>query len=285
MRLTCPNCAAEYEVDAALIPDEGRDVQCSNCGKTWFELPPTAEAEPPTPVIAAPVADSLANDAGDEADQSEWDEPQSSQPQEETAPAPEPPAEPQGAPEARQISEPVTPAAPKRREVDPRALDILKEEADRELATRRKEREGVEVQSEFDLTERSGGAEPSRALRARMARLRGESDPRPQSQPPQVSQQSQRMGYARPERELLPDIEEINSSLRPPDAEAEAAADARRADFRRGFGMMLGLAAFLVAIYIAAPAIARTLPGLQPMMVAYLDAANGFRDFVDGVLR
>lgn len=45
MRLVCPNCDAEYEVDASVIPDGGRDVQCSNCGHAWFQLPPELEAE------------------------------------------------------------------------------------------------------------------------------------------------------------------------------------------------------------------------------------------------
>ena len=39
MRLICPNCGAQYEVDDSLVPDEGRDVQCSNCGHGWFQLP------------------------------------------------------------------------------------------------------------------------------------------------------------------------------------------------------------------------------------------------------
>ena len=43
MRLICPNCDAEYEVDDAAIPDTGRDVQCSNCGHAWFQLPPEIE--------------------------------------------------------------------------------------------------------------------------------------------------------------------------------------------------------------------------------------------------
>lgn len=59
MRLVCPNCDAEYEVDASVIPDGGRDVQCSNCGHAWFQLSPEIEAsiaaeealyEPPPPV-------------------------------------------------------------------------------------------------------------------------------------------------------------------------------------------------------------------------------------------
>ena len=36
MRMICPNCGAQYEVDDNVIPDNGRDVQCSNCGHTWF---------------------------------------------------------------------------------------------------------------------------------------------------------------------------------------------------------------------------------------------------------
>jgi predicted Zn finger-like uncharacterized protein len=51
MRLTCPNCGAQYAVDPSVIPDEGRDVQCSSCGHTWFQMLPAAEgadtAEPP----------------------------------------------------------------------------------------------------------------------------------------------------------------------------------------------------------------------------------------------
>lgn len=40
MRLTCPNCDAQYEVPADVIPTAGRDVQCSNCGKSWYQYHP-----------------------------------------------------------------------------------------------------------------------------------------------------------------------------------------------------------------------------------------------------
>jgi len=45
MRLICPNCDAEYEVDASAIPDTGRDVQCSNCGHAWFQLSTRVEED------------------------------------------------------------------------------------------------------------------------------------------------------------------------------------------------------------------------------------------------
>ena len=36
MLIKCPNCNAKYEVPNDIIPATGRDVQCSNCSKTWF---------------------------------------------------------------------------------------------------------------------------------------------------------------------------------------------------------------------------------------------------------
>ncbi len=46
MRLTCPNCGAQYEVPDEVIPEIGRDVQCSNCGDTWFQNHPDHTPEP-----------------------------------------------------------------------------------------------------------------------------------------------------------------------------------------------------------------------------------------------
>ena len=36
MLIKCPNCNAQYEVPDDIIPAAGRDVQCSSCSKTWF---------------------------------------------------------------------------------------------------------------------------------------------------------------------------------------------------------------------------------------------------------
>lgn len=69
MRLTCPKCAAQYEVPEAAIPAAGREVQCSACDAVWFQkhpgpVPPapvdtagptaTAEDPPPGPESALP---------------------------------------------------------------------------------------------------------------------------------------------------------------------------------------------------------------------------------------
>ncbi|MFV0359879.1 zinc-ribbon domain-containing protein [Tropicimonas sp.] len=39
MRLICPNCGARYAVDPGVIPETGREVQCSSCRKIWYFRP------------------------------------------------------------------------------------------------------------------------------------------------------------------------------------------------------------------------------------------------------
>ena len=62
MRITCPNCQAQYDIDPAMIPAEGRDVQCSSCAHTWLELGPHAPQESvPETGEAEPTQDAMAN--------------------------------------------------------------------------------------------------------------------------------------------------------------------------------------------------------------------------------
>lgn len=39
MRLICPSCSSEYEVDAAAMGERGRMVRCASCGAEWFQNP------------------------------------------------------------------------------------------------------------------------------------------------------------------------------------------------------------------------------------------------------
>ena len=36
MIITCPSCDKKFNVDATLIPNEGRTLQCSFCKKKWY---------------------------------------------------------------------------------------------------------------------------------------------------------------------------------------------------------------------------------------------------------
>lgn len=61
MRLICPNCGAQYEVPESVIPESGRDVQCSSCGTTWFQHHPLN-------------ADAAEDEAGFDEIEPEWDD-------------------------------------------------------------------------------------------------------------------------------------------------------------------------------------------------------------------
>ncbi|OOY19244.1 hypothetical protein BMI86_15570 [Thioclava sp. DLFJ5-1] len=68
MRLVCPNCGAQYEVDDAVIPDGGRDVQCSNCGHGWFQPSKDMLSAEPDTTTAAPPPEGWDLDAETEAE-------------------------------------------------------------------------------------------------------------------------------------------------------------------------------------------------------------------------
>ncbi|WP_303729877.1 zinc-ribbon domain-containing protein [Paracoccus solventivorans] len=63
MRLICPRCGAQYEIDAAAIPAAGREVECSACDHVWRAWPVSEPAEPfdPTarPRLSRPLSESV----------------------------------------------------------------------------------------------------------------------------------------------------------------------------------------------------------------------------------
>ena len=36
MIITCPNCKKKFQIDPALVPEEGRELQCGSCQNVWF---------------------------------------------------------------------------------------------------------------------------------------------------------------------------------------------------------------------------------------------------------
>jgi predicted Zn finger-like uncharacterized protein len=324
MRLICPNCDAQYEVPPEAIPEQGRDVQCSACGHTWFEggaearvavpasVAPGAEAAGAVPSGAEAATDSVerwegapvvAGDAEEEDDLADIDL------------APEPIPDPEA-----------FPSAPPRRSVSPEVAEILREEARREAEAREAEararaggaplppagadslwaddrRPDARVADDGPVEGREDGApafgtavpeapaEPSappapahlaldreqqraEEARRRMARLRGEDAPHPSAVVPPATGTR---------RDRLPDIEEINSSLRasPPEGPAARAAPSDRRGFRLGFGGVLLIAALLALLYVYAPRIATALPWTAPVLRPYAAAVDAGRLWLD----
>jgi predicted Zn finger-like uncharacterized protein len=287
-RLICPNCGAQYEVDDDVIPAAGRDVQCSNCGHTWFEKPgssvseegpdstsydePTHEEDEasrqsedqawvdPAEAVVPPAKDvTTTNVSAMVADDDEDDE-------EDTTPKPELAAPPRMA----------------RPAIDASVSEILREEAAREEAARRGGNETLETQSDLGLPDPATAPttrDRDTEAPARIRRLKGADT---------VETTATESSAAR--RELLPDIEEINSTLR---SETERDTTDRPApeDFtseteqRRGFrfGFLTVLAVFLVlwALYAFADDISAAVPGLETVMASYVEAVDRARIWVD----
>ncbi len=271
MRLTCPNCAAQYEIDASLIPRDGREVQCSNCSQTWF----VRKTGMPEGVPSGNVP---------------FSQPDDTPARREPAPAPQEPAStpedvpstPVADPDARGPSEPEgeDAALPRRRELDERTRTILREEAEREAEQRRR--------AARDATVRVPARRESEAPHPAPATPEAGPAPAPRAAPPRPPQDE------RP----LPDADRISSTLTatperretsPPSAprgdDAQGHRDAAPADaprgFGRGFAIVLILAALLALLYVGAPALARAVPGLEPQIAAYVDGVNALRGGLD----
>jgi predicted Zn finger-like uncharacterized protein len=277
MRLICPNCGAQYEVDDRVIPENGRDVQCSNCGHTWYQRSANSNADEAiddpvaeTPEAAEPEAD-FASTIADAAEVS---------PDEADAPASI--ADDQAPPEAddNEPKAPETTAKP--RGLDDDVAGILRQEAERETAERAGENIGVETQPDLGLSE---AAEESDAnIKKKMARLRGLDDDHGAA----VAAAAVGRG---PRKDLLPDIDELNSTLTAStedayDEDDEVSEETKRSSgFRRSFAITILIFTILVMVYVFAPQIAGKFPPAKDFLASYVDWVNALRDTVDGVMQ
>ncbi len=288
MRLICPNCDAQYEVDESVIPDQGRDVQCSNCGHTWFQ---------PGAYHASEAGDDLSADAaGDFADGSGDTEaegvsvPTAADAGEDTGTSPGP----------QPADMPAPPAAPgasaMRQPIDEALLAVLREEAERESEARRAEGSSLETQPELGLAVAGSGAgaeDAATALptgpgtgggvpaeeRVALVREAGHADD------PAVARGAR--------RGLLPDIEEINSTLSATRGRAGGGDDMdagetlvrRRSGFRRGFSVALLAMFLMLALYVLAPSISDRIPAAKPMLDSYVAAVNSARVKLDALMK
>ncbi len=272
MRLICPNCDAQYEVSDTAIPVAGRDVQCSSCGHAWFQLPPEVEAEQ--------AAEAALFDAPD---------------------APDAVAPVEAVPDRTVIAPladapPLPPVSPVQRQIDESVLAVLREEAEREMIARRLDAQALETQEELGIDAAIAATVQQDATSRHLARLKGEEPDIAPHPPAPVAEV-----VAAPEikreltrRELLPDIEEINSSLRPGDVamDDEGAAydivrrpEPGRSSFRSGFVLMLVLGLVGLLAYVMAPQISAQIPATKPAMDGYVQAVDAGRVWLDGATR
>ena len=272
MRLVCPNCGAQYEVDDRVIPEGGRDVQCSNCGNAWFQKPAKAsfdEADRPAPAPEPDDNDADLYDYGDGPDD-----------------------DPDDAPYEDDDPSFVPPAAPPRRPISDDVRGILETEAQRELEAR--SREGVEVQEELGIgAYLDPEAERRRIARERMARMRGIEEG--ESLDPEVAPEPEPEPLPEKRgREVFPDIEEINSTLDSPQGashvstqdEGEISQFAQRGSrgFRRGFSTMILLAVLAIGLYLLAPQIVDLVPASAGVLSAYVDWVNDLFVWINAMM-
>lgn len=272
MRITCPNCGAQYEVPDQVIPAEGRDVQCSNCGNTWFQT------HPDQAVVEDDDQDLIA-------------EP-------ETAPEPEPEPEPETGTETVEEDsnddvDTAPEAPPRARDLDPEVAGILREEA--EFETRLREAEaatGLESQTELGLEDYGDDEATRRAreARERMARMRGETlddDFEP-------TDDSEADLSPRPRSRLLPDVDDINTSIRneqpsaavPAEAEMTVAEDLPRKSggFGRGFGLVVLLGVLLILLYANADKVTDAVPAIAGPVDGFVAQIDKLRVWLDSQL-
>ncbi len=293
MRLVCPNCGAQYEVDERVIPEAGRDVQCSNCGHTWFQHPEGYDGGAPEPA-QAPVSEPPREEPEtDNSDQTE-DTFASSDAQdaidamirEEQADEPEKEPEPELTPEEgseQQIQPDTAPAEDNtrtRRELDDGVRDVLREEAERETLARRSELDRIETQDELGLDENpSSQDQRGIAAQERMARLRGLDS----------EDDTTASGGDGARRDLLPDIEEINSSLAPIGSEEPeddfAEPRERKGGFRRGFLIMILLVLVVIVLYVYAPVVSEQVPVLAPYLETFTSQMDQARAWLDSMVK
>ena len=196
---------------------------------------------------------------------------------EEVAPPPPPPLPPKPEPERKQL--------------DPAVADILRQEAEAEQAARRGlQPQGLETQPDLGLdhdpeTLEDDADRRAREARERMSRMRGEETD-------EALHDAAAIGSR---RDLLPDIEEINSTLRAAsgrcdgtsvDPEIEAPTRQRkRRGFRTGFLTVMLIFIVLATVYIVAPRLAAAVPALEAPLAAYVGLVNDARIWLNDLVR
>lgn len=244
-----------------MIPPEGRDVQCSACTHVWFQ--PAAPAAAPMVLrgVAPPRPDS------------NWDEDE---------------------PDLPPLTEADLPPL-RRPKLDDEMLAVLREEAEREAAARAEDAARLRR-----ITAQSAPAEGEADLQLAPRAHSGEIPPEAPAPeeaeileiPPETEPEAGEPPPAPPRRDLLPDIEQINSTLDgTPGMEfaageaMTAAASRRRGGFARGFAVALLICLLAAVVYLKAAPISRMIPAAEPALAGWVAGVDAARLQLDRFVR
>ena len=267
MLLLCPNCGAQYEVPEDHIPKKyGRDVQCSACNHTWFQTHPAQDLQPLSkdkvdgldlPKPAEQGSESLRGDDLDEG-----------------SPAPSAGAGPQ------------MPPLRQKRSLHPSVAGVLREEAKREVEER-----GI---NSAQVPDNAAVSQPNSEAASSSPVRSGSSD---QARDADMDMQALEALYQNSEKTakstrgaLLPDIDEINSTLSTSGAEWPSDSDASKEIAQKGqrrLGFLLGIAIIIAAaaLYYFAGTLSERIPALQQPLELYQQWINNMRIVLDQWIR
>lgn len=301
MRLICPNCGAQYEVSDDAVPDIGRDVQCSNCGHTWFENPGASVAAEEELVSVQDIdepSQDRAPDSISENDEPDFYEDEAAEGDEvvSTATEDEGSVEETSEPELDEsadsdpdlekdlesaMAEASVAAPAARHGLEDSVADILREEAEREQSARLSEG-SLETQTDMpmDPPADAGGDEKS----SRIARLKGEETASAAAVASMVAAEASR-------KESLPDIDELSDTLRtnaergekvpPPPEEVE---ETKRKGFRWGFWGIILLILIAVLVYLFSDMIIAAVPAIEGPVTSYAGMVDSLRLSITGMV-
>lgn len=246
MRLICPKCDAQYDIADDVIPEGGRDVQCSSCAHTWFQMDKPKIAG--RPLTQRPT------------------------------PKPKPPAPSDDGPRHRPIE------TPERKPLDSSIADILREEAAREKEVRATEEAQPHPTEETGKspTER---AEETRKRIAQMTGDSG-ATPAAVAAASTGAVQGANLRTVPGIDEINATLRaRAQASDTSGMTEEEKQEVVHRRGFRRGFFVVLLLLAILITPYFFVDEITENLPQTADVMASYVQTVDQLRLWLDDQVR
>jgi predicted Zn finger-like uncharacterized protein len=243
MRLICPNCNAEYDVADDVIPQGGRDVQCSSCTKTWFQ---THKAVVPPPETSSGLLSPAPKSEG----------------------------------KSVEIGAPTSAATPERKPLDSAVADILRQEAAHDGKGPAAATSPRTLDEPAAASAEKIDADQTRKRIASMTQQ--ESGPQAIAEVSAGAETAANLRTVPDIHEINAALRaraEANDTSGLTAAEKEEAQ--QRRGFRRGFFWVLILIAILILPYIFAEQITENLPQTRPIMASYVLTVDQLRVWLE----